>query len=164
MTFPRVLPALLLALATCAHAAPVVKTDHVEAQLLAERVSAQPGKTTTVGLRLQMTPHWHTYWKNPGDSGLPTRIKWSLPEGWKAGEIQWPHPQNLPIGPLMNFGYEDEVVLLVDLAVPADAKPGTATIRAKADWLVCKEVCIPEKGEHELSVPVAAKEPPCTDR
>ena len=71
-----------------------------------------PGKPTLVGLKLRMAQEWHTYWKNPGDSGLPTKIQWTLPEGWKAGEIQWPYPQPLPVGPLMNYGYDDEVVLL----------------------------------------------------
>ncbi|APV49391.1 hypothetical protein BWI17_06670 [Betaproteobacteria bacterium GR16-43] len=153
---PRVLLALAFALALPAFAAPVVKTEHVEAQLLGERTHAQPGKPVTVGLRLQMIPHWHTYWRNPGDSGLPTRIKWTLPAGWTAGAIQWPHPQNLPIGPLNNFGYEDEVVLLTELTPPADAKPGTVPVQAAANWLVCKEVCIPEEGVLDLTLKVAA--------
>ncbi len=139
-------------------ALPVVKTEHVEAALVADRQSAQPGKPIAVGLRLRMADHWHTYWKNPGDSGLPTRIKWELPPGWTAGEIQWPYPQPLPIGPLLNYGYEDEVVLLVALTPPAGAVPGPAAIRAKAEWLVCKDVCIPEKGELDLVLPVAAGE------
>jgi thiol:disulfide interchange protein DsbD len=138
-------------------AAPVVKTEHVEARLVTERVSAQPGKPLTVGLQLRMTPHWHTYWKNPGDSGLPTKIQWTLPQGWKAGPIQWPYPKPLPIGPLMNYGYEDEVVLLTELTPPANAT-GKAALKANAEWLVCKDVCIPEKGELDLSLPVAAQE------
>ena len=139
-------------------AVPVVKTEHVEARLVVERVSAQPGKAITVGLQLRMTPEWHTYWKNPGDSGLPTRIQWVLPEGWKAGAIQWPYPKTLPVGPLMNYGYEDEVVLLSDLTPPAGAS-GPAKIIARAEWLVCKDVCIPEKGELDLVLPVAPQEP-----
>jgi thiol:disulfide interchange protein len=157
------LPAFLLALAAAfapaALAAPIVKTEHVEAALVAEFRSAQPGKPVHVGLRLRMVPHWHTYWKNPGDSGLPTRIQWELPPGWKAGEIQWPYPQPLPVGPLMNYGYEDEVVLLVPLTPPATAQPGPAQIRAKAEWLVCKDVCIPEKGELDLALPVSPDAP-----
>lgn len=141
-----------------AGAAPIVKTEHVEAELVSERMGAQPGKPVTVGLKLRMADHWHTYWKNPGDSGLPTRIQWLLPEGWKAGEIQWPYPKNLPVGPLMNYGYEDEVVLLVELTPPASASPGTYLVKAKAEWLVCKDVCIPEKGELDLAMPVAAGE------
>lgn len=147
-----------LAWGAAVHAAPVVKTEHVEAQLVAEAVTAQPGKPVLVGLKLRMAEHWHTYWKNPGDSGLPTKIEWVLPEGWKAGEIQWPYPRPLPIGPLMNYGYEDEVVLLSQLTPPAGAS-GAQTLRAKAEWLVCKDICIPEKGELDLTLEVGPAEP-----
>jgi thiol:disulfide interchange protein/DsbC/DsbD-like thiol-disulfide interchange protein len=163
VTFQRLIAALgapVLGLATMAavHAAPVVKTEHVEAQLVSDKMAAQPGKPVAVGLKLRMAPEWHTYWKNPGDSGLPTRIQWVLPEGWKAGDIQWPYPKHLPVGPLMNYGYEDEVVLLSDLTPPANARPGKVVIGAKAEWLVCKDVCIPEKGELEIEMPVASGE------
>src|SRR5258708_8721599 len=147
---------LFLALALPAGSAPLVKTGHVEAELVADRAAAAPGKPTLVGLKLRMEPNWHTYWKNPGDSGLPTRSHWVLPAGWKAGEILWPFPQPLPVGPLMNYGYEDEVVLLAELTPPADAKPGAAPLKAKAEWLVCKDICIPEKGELDFTLPVAA--------
>src|SRR5688572_28387902 len=157
MKYLTVLAAAMLAFPLAA--APVVKTEHVEARLVTERASAQPGKPITVGLQLRMAPHWHTYWKNPGDSGLPTRIDWVLPEGWKAGAIQWPYPKPLPVGPLVNYGYEDEVVLLVELRPPANATR-TANIKARAEWLVCKDVCIPEKGELDLALPVSAKEGP----
>jgi thiol:disulfide interchange protein len=140
--------------------APSVKTEHVEAELVADKASAQPGKPVTVGLKLRMEPHWHTYWKNPGDSGLPTTIEWILPAGWKAGEIQWPYPHPLPVGPLLNYGYEDEVVLLAELTPPADAPSGRANVKAKSKWLVCKDICIPEEGELDLALPVAAREPP----
>ena len=160
MTFQRLIAApvasvLFLAAMAAVHAAPVVNTEHVEAQLVSDKTAAQPGKPVAVGLKLRMAPEWHTYWKNPGDSGLPTRIQWVLPEGWKAGDIQWPYPKHLPVGPLMNYGYEDEVVLLSELTPPANAKPGTVVIGARAEWLVCKDVCIPEKGELELEMPVA---------
>jgi thiol:disulfide interchange protein len=148
-----------LAAALAVLAAPTVKTEHVEAQLVTEKAGARPGSSLVVGLRLRMEPQWHTYWKNPGDSGLPTKIKWTLPAGWKAGEIQWPYPQKLPVGPLMNYGYEDEVILLTDISVPPDAAPGKADIRADVDWLVCRDICIPEKGALDLSVPVAAAQP-----
>jgi thiol:disulfide interchange protein DsbD len=136
-----------------AMAAPV-RTEHVEAELVAERTAAEPGKTLTVALRLKIIPHWHTYWRNPGDSGEPTALEWKLPAGWSAGAIQWPTPRRLPAGPLMNFGYEEAVLHLVDLAVPADAKE-TALLKAQATWLVCDPVrCIPEEGEVSLSIPV----------
>ncbi|MEP7068225.1 MAG: protein-disulfide reductase DsbD domain-containing protein [Usitatibacter sp.] len=146
-------------LAPAAGAAPVVKTEHVEAELVAQKSAAQPGKPTLVGLKLRMEPLWHTYWRNPGDSGLPTRIQWILPEGWKAGEIQWPYPHPLPVGPLMNYGYEDEVVLLAELTPPASAASGTVPIKARAEWLVCKDICIPEKGELDMALAVSAAEP-----
>lgn len=151
--------ALLLPGVPAAWSAPVVKTEHVEAELVADKASAQPGKPVLVGLRLRMTPEWHTYWKNPGDSGLPTRIKWVLPDGWKAGEIQWPFPQPLPVGPLMNYGYEDEVVLLAELTPAAGEKEGPRAIKASAEWLVCKDVCIPEKGELDFTLPVSGATP-----
>jgi thiol:disulfide interchange protein DsbD len=159
---PPALAVTLLAFAAFAaaesRAAPIVKTEHVEAELVSDKAGAQAGKPVTVGLRLRMAPQWHTYWKNPGDSGLPTKIRWILPEGWKAGEIQWPYPHPLPVGPLMNYGYEDEVVLLSELTPPASAS-GAAPIRAQAEWLVCKDICIPEKGELDIVLPVTPAAP-----
>src|SRR5450631_677785 len=148
--------AIALLASPASRAAPLVKTEHVEADLVADKAGAQPGKPVLVGLRLRMEPQWHTYWRNPGDSGLPTKIQWILPEGWKAGEIQWPFPQPLPVGPLMNYGYEDEVVLLAELTPPASAPAGNASIKARADWLVCKDICVPEKGELDFVLPVAS--------
>ncbi|HEY2628676.1 MAG TPA: protein-disulfide reductase DsbD domain-containing protein [Usitatibacter sp.] len=140
-------------------AASTLKTEHVEAELVTDDASAQPGKSTLVGLKLRMARDWHTYWKNPGDSGLPTKIQWTLPEGWKAGDIQWPYPQPLPVGPLLNYGYDDEVVLLVSLTPPANAPEGPAAIKAHAEWLVCKDICVPEKGDLDISFPVSKAEP-----
>src|SRR5688572_25963609 len=160
----RLIAALAALAASLAFAAPVVKTEHVEAQLLAERQAAQPGKAAAVGLRLRMADHWHTYWKNPGDSGLPTKIDWVLPRGWKAGEIQWPYPKPLPVGPLMNYGYEDEVLLVSEIVPAEGTKPGSYPIKARAEWLVCKDICIPEKGELDLTLAVAAAESPVDPR
>ncbi len=162
--FARLLALAAAALVPSALALPVVKTEHVEARLVSERAAAVPGKPLAVGLKLAMAEHWHTYWKNPGDSGLPTRIQWTLPEGWTAGPIQWPHPKHLPVGPLMNYGYEDEVLLVSELTPPANAAPGPVQLRAAARWLVCKEVCIPEQGELDLALAVAAAEPPADPR
>jgi DsbC/DsbD-like thiol-disulfide interchange protein len=157
--FPAILVALLPFFVSFeSPAAPIVKTEHVEAELVTDKAAAQPGKPFVVGLKLRMEPHWHTYWKNPGDSGLPTKVLWILPDGWKAGDLQWPYPQKLPIGPLMNYGYEDEVVLLTELTPPADAVTGNVPIKARAEWLVCKDICIPEKGELDLVIPVAPGE------
>lgn len=132
-----------------------VKTDHVTAELVTERAGVAPGGTLAIGLRLQHIPKWHTYWRNPGDSGLPTRLTWTLPPGVTVGEIQWPAPQRLPIGPLVNFGYEGDLLLPMTLTVPADARPGeTLRLTADAYWLVCHDVCIPEEATLNLAVPV----------
>ena len=160
---PR-LPAFLLALASTVALAATVKTEHVEAELLAESKAAAPGKPALVGLKLRMADHWHTYWKNPGDSGLPTKIDWKLPEGWKAGEIQWPQPQKIPVGPLMNYGYEDEVLLMAEVTPPANAKPGPVDLKASASWLVCREVCVPEKGDFTLAWNIADGNAPTDPR
>ncbi len=136
------------------HAAPV-RTEHVEAELLAERAAAAPGQPAMVALRLRMDEHWHTYWRNPGDSGLPTKIRWQLPEGWTAGPILWPHPEAQRVGPLMNYGYSGEVLLLVELTPPAGARPGPVPVKADASWLVCNDICIPEKAALALDFAVA---------
>jgi thiol:disulfide interchange protein/DsbC/DsbD-like thiol-disulfide interchange protein len=149
------LGALVLAGASgLCHAAPV-RTPHVTAELVAQQTAIQPGQTLQIGLRLQHIPHWHTYWRNPGDSGLPTSLRWTLPVGSSVSAIDWPAPQRLPVGPLLNYGYEGDLLLPMQYTAPADARPGeTLTLRAKGDWLVCKEVCIPETALLELQLPV----------
>jgi thiol:disulfide interchange protein len=146
---------LLLPLAQAA----VFKTDHVSAQLVAEHTAVQPGQSLRVGLKIDHQPHWHTYWRNPGDSGLPTTVNWMLPPGAQISDIQWPAPKRLPVGPLVNYGYEDQLLLPQILVVPPNALPGsTLVLRAQANWLVCKDVCIPEGGELSLQLPVVSKE------
>ena len=129
------------------------------AQLVADHSAVQPGQTLRVGLKIDHQPHWHTYWRNPGDSGLPTTVAWTLPMGAKISEIQWPAPKRLPVGPLVNYGYEDQLLLPQQLTVPSSALPGTTLVlKAQANWLVCKDVCIPEGGQLELQLPVVAKD------
>ena len=135
----------------------IVTTPQVKAELLAhapEGVAA--GKPMWLGLKIQHAPHWHTYWKNPGDSGLPTTMEWQLPAGVQAGEIEWPTPAKLPLGPLLNFGYEGTLLLPVAITVPAGFTGNTLDVKLRADWLVCKDVCIPEGGDFTLRVPVQA--------
>ena len=147
----------LFAQAAFAFAAPV-KTPHVEAELVSERASVVPGRPTTVALRLKIEDGWHTYWRNPGDSGLPTTIDWKVPAHFRAGAIEWPAPKALQVGPLVNYGYEGTVLHLVTLDVPSDAKPGeTAELAARADWLVCKETCIPDGADLKLALPIAER-------
>ena len=157
---PHLPLSLLLALAPVlggAASTSVVTTPQVRAELVAhapEGVVA--GKPLWLGLKIEHQPHWHTYWKNPGDSGLPTTLQWTLPTGVTASDIQWPTPGRLPIGPLMNYGFEGTLLLPVIVTVPAGFKDNTLQVKLRADWLVCKDVCIPEGGDFTLQVPAQA--------
>ena len=134
-----------------------VSTGHLTAELVAQAQGVAPGQTIYVALHQTIQPGWHTYWRNAGDSGQPTSIKWTLPTGWKAGDIVWPTPRKLPVGPLVNYGYEGDVVLPVPITAPASARPGqTATLAAAASFLVCKEICVPEDAKLSVDLPVAA--------
>ncbi len=152
LTFLFAAPLLLLSgWSHAALPASVVKTEQVRAELVAHAPQGiAPGQPMWLGLAIDHQPHWHTYWKNPGDSGLPTTLQWTLPAGVVAGDIEWPTPQRLPIGPLVNYGYEGQLLLPVRLSVPADFRAETLTVRLHAEWLVCKDVCIPESGEFTL--------------
>lgn len=150
---------LAMASSSLSHALPTVK-DHVEAELVAEVRSVQPGVPFWVALRLKMDPGWHTYYKEPGDSGIPTAIRWTLPQGFKAGEIQWPQPRTIEMPPLVNYGYEGEVFLLTEITPPKNLKLGTSVpLKARADWLVCRETCIPGRADMELILPVKNETP-----
>lgn len=129
---------------------------HVQSRLVADRLTAAPGQTVTVAIEQQIEPGWHTYWSNPGDAGLATTAKWQLPSGWQAGPILWPYPKREQTGPLMDYGYEGKAWLLVDLSVPKDAKAGKYDLSADVDWLVCREVCVPESGHLTLTLFVDA--------
>jgi thiol:disulfide interchange protein DsbD len=144
-----------LFLTATATAAPV-NSGHLASELVAASQGIAPGQTIQIALRQKIQPHWHTYWKNAGDSGEATKIKsWSMPAGWTASDFTWPTPKRLPVGPLMNYGYEDEVLLPVALTAPAGAKPGsTVTLKAAAAFLVCADICIPENADLTLQLPV----------
>lgn len=144
--------AALLGAGATVLANPVVRTEQVEARLIAASTHYQPGQTLDVALQLKLIPHWHTYWRNPGDSGLPTTLKWNLPTGVSASDIHWPAPKRLPTGPLTNFGYENTALHLVKLSIPPNQQ-GTLVLAAQANWLVCAEVCIPQQARLSLSLP-----------
>ena len=130
---------------------------NIKGELLAATDAVVPGQPLLVGLRLVPSGGWYTYWQVPGDAGLPTQIAWQLPPGFSAGPIEWPHPQRLPLGPMVNFGYKTETMLLTTLSVPQNlATGGSVTVRAeaKADWLECKDVCIPGGATLTLTLPV----------
>jgi thiol:disulfide interchange protein DsbD len=142
-------------------AAQPVRADRAEVELVADVDAIVPGQALTVALRIRHEPHWHTYWQVPGDSGLPTRINWRLPEGFAAGPIEWPVPQRLPVGPLMNFGYDGEVLLLNRVQAPAALAAGSQVeLAARADFLICKDVCIPSGADVKLALPVRVQAQP----
>ncbi len=129
-----------------------VSQPHVTAELIPETTAAQAGQPFDVALHLHADAGWHTYWINPGDAGLATRIVWTLPPGFTAGPIQWPTPEKHNMGPLVTYGYGGDVYLLTTITPPKDNLPQHFEIKAKASWLVCQEECIP--GKAELTVPM----------
>ena len=155
--------AFALGAATAGHAQGSAKntvtTPQVRAELMAHAPGGvQPGQPVWVGLQLTHQPEWHTYWKNSGDSGLPTQLEWTLPPGVMAGDIAWPAPKKIPIGNLANYGYDHTVLLPVPLTITPDFKPSLLAseleVKLKAAWLVCRKECIPEEGEFTLKIPV----------
>lgn len=136
--------------------ADAVRAEHVQAELIAENLGLNPGGDNWLGLRIVPDDGWHIYWRNPGDSGLPTALSWTLPPGFSAGELQWPYPHRSMLGDIVNYGYGGETLLPVQLQVPADWPGGQPVpLKAKAKWLVCKDVCIPGSAELSLSLPLA---------
>jgi len=144
--YMRWLSILLLLAALPVHAATT------KAKLVLPVENAAPGQTVLAGVHLKMAPGWHTYWRNAGDAGSPTEIKWTLPEGVTAGPIQWPIPEKAKLGDLVTYGYHDDVVLLVPLSVAANAT-GTGDLKAEVSWLECEVQCVP--GDAELTAKLA---------
>jgi thiol:disulfide interchange protein len=137
---------------------------HVSVTLVAETRGIVPGHSFRLALRQQIETGWHTYWINPGDAGLPTTINWNLPRGLKAGPIQWPQPERIVYDSVVDYGYENEVLLPVDIEVPSTLALGTNVgIAADVSWLVCSDTCIPEDAHLSISVPVAASAEPDPD-
>ncbi|OQW60874.1 MAG: hypothetical protein A4S17_09880 [Proteobacteria bacterium HN_bin10] len=153
------LGALFLCLfATPAFSQPLAGPRQVDIGLHSSRAAVAPGERFTVVLRETINEGWHTYWRNPGDSGQPTELTWRLPPGWSAGDIQWPAPEAVPFAMLVNYGYEGEVLFPIEVLAPANARIGSnVTLTADAYWLVCSDICIPEEGTVSLTLPIAAQ-------
>jgi thiol:disulfide interchange protein DsbD len=153
------LTAAAWAVAASVGAAPPL-ARHVQVELVPEVESIRPGQPFNVGLLLRMDPEWHTYWRNPGDSGLPTRLTWTLPEGFQAGPIAWPFPGTFTQGPVTSYGYAGEVLLAVAITPPPSIAAGTSvTLAARADWLECRDICLPGRRDLTLVLPVGSEAP-----
>ncbi len=144
-----------LALARPAAADSSADVEHLHVQLVADRAVFLPGDMGGIGLYFKLENGWHVYWQNAGDSGEPPHIKWTLPKGITVGPMQFPPPTRLPLGPLMDFGYEKEVLFPMSASVDQTASRDTAVLHAKVDWLVCREVCIPGKADLDLNLLVS---------
>ena len=148
---------LLLSPAAFALSGNSFASDNVKARLVSELGTMGPGQTDWVALELDIREGWHTYWRNPGDSGEATRLTWQLPLGFTAGDIVWTTPHRFELPPLVNYGYAKHVMHLVPITAPKDLKPGAMLeLKAKASWLVCSDVCIPESADLALRIPVSA--------
>jgi thiol:disulfide interchange protein len=144
---------------TAAHSlsGPTVATDNVKSRLVSEVSAIGPGQSIWVALELNIRDGWHTYWRNPGDSGQATSLTWNLPPGFTAGDIVWPTPHRFELPPLVNYGYAKRVMHLVKITAPRVLTPGsTIALSAKASYLVCADVCIPEDADLQLTLPAVA--------
>jgi DsbC/DsbD-like thiol-disulfide interchange protein len=149
-----------------AAAAPPQERNQVKATLLADVVAVKPGATFNVGVLLEIAPGWHVYWTNPGDSGLPTQVKFQFPEGFKVGDLRYPTPSRFstPDG-AASFGYSGSVLLTAPVEAPAELMKDQKELRlgASATWLVCKEVCLPGTAKPELTLPISNDAAPANE-
>lgn len=124
--------------------------NHAQIRIFPEVNQISAGQTLEIGINQTLDEGWHTYWINPGDSGTPLEISWTLPEGFSVDEIEWPTPHKVPFGPLMNYGYEKQATLLQTLRAPQTLPTGPITLKADVTVLACKDICIPETSSHEV--------------
>ncbi len=157
----RILALCLIALVLPCYAAESVRTDHLTSQLVSHSRSVAPGGLLVLGLLLEHDKGWHSYWQNPGDSGLPTKISLTVNGEPQQSEILWPLPTRFPLDDqLVNFGYKGRVVLPLTVQIPADIEAEALQIEARASWLVCEDACIPGSGEYRLILPLASSASP----
>jgi len=158
------LPILIAGLVSTANGQRYEGRELVQARLVADTDTIVAGKPFTVGLRLHMVPRWHTYWKYPGDAGIPTELKWHLPAGWQVDAIQWPIPLRLEEpGDIRIYGYHDEVLLMQRITPPALLSEKSFTLKADASWLVCEKICIPGNAALSLDLPVGTQSIPANE-
>lgn len=161
--FSALVIAVLIPTIAFAQESNVQQSPRATVSLVSDHAAVSPGQKVRIGLRQRLAPHWHTYWKNPGDAGSPPNIEFNLPEGATVSAIDWPGPDRFIIGPVASYGYENEIVFPMTLSVPQDAQPGSQlAVEANADWVVCEKECIPEEGRFRLTLPVEATARPAS--
>jgi DsbC/DsbD-like thiol-disulfide interchange protein len=157
LAFPLLM--VLGAVRTAAVAEPV-QAKHARLELLAEQSAVAPRAELLLGIHFHLEPGWHIYWVNPGDSGQPPVLKWQLPAGFIAGEIQWPRPERMQSTPqLADYGYRNDVLLMVAVHAPPSinsAELGSVGFAVDAKWLICREVCLPDHAQLHLALPLGS--------
>lgn len=141
--------ALLIASANASE----VQAKHARVELLSQQTGLRVGQENLLGIHFILEQGWHIYWINPGDSGQPPVFQWQLPEGFSAGAVQWPRPEKLQSAHLADYGYKDDVMLLVPVRAPASYSGGNAKLAMQAKWLICREVCLPDHAQLEITLP-----------
>jgi len=139
--------------------------EYTEAELISEVNSIKAGEAFWVALKLNMKPGWHVYWRNPGDTGIPVTINWDNPEGFSASEIHWPHPILFDLAGFISYCYENETFLLVQITPPNNLQTGDEVLlKASAEWLACKDICVPEDTEVSIKLTVTSGDPEINDQ
>jgi len=140
-----------------------VQAAHTQARLVLSARTARPGDTVLAGIVLGMEPRWHTYWRNPGASGIPTTVQWQLPPGVTAGPLQWPAPEKLPDDDLTTYIYRGQIVLLAPLKLAAGLPPGPLVLKAKVSWLECETACLPGSATLQAALSLGAQTTPSNE-
>jgi len=140
--------------------ADTTSTQHAKVELISDAASIKSGQDLRLGVHYILDPGWHIYWINPGDSGQPPSFQWHLPSGFQAGKVEWPRPERLSSSQLVDYGYKDDVLFMVPVHVPANL-PNSASIPISLEvkWLICREVCIPDRTQLHLSLAVSSSAP-----
>lgn len=139
-------------------AQPSPASDHADLSFVMEKESVNPGQEFSVGLHIQIEEDWHVYWRNPGDSGIPVRIIWDESQPFEFGDIEWPYPYTFQEGHLTTYGYKEETLLIIPVKAAENMMPGNHTIKARVEFLACKEICLP--GFETLTVDVKIDDTP----
>lgn len=133
---------------------PSPASDHADLRFITEHSAIAAGSQTTIGLHIELEQGWHVYWRNPGDSGIPVRIRWTSEPPFETGEVTWPYPSTFREGHLVTYGYKDETLIMIPVTIPQGTRAGTLLAEARIEYLVCKEICLPGFENHTVRINV----------